>query len=340
MKGSKNVAVLGTGSWGTTFAQVLADSGHNVTMWGRREAVVEMINTHENSSYLPGVELSEQIRATTDLNQAVEGATLVAVVLPVQVVSSVIQQASAANTKATYVSLAKGIEIGTMRTVTQVIREDGNLPASQVALISGPNLSMEIAMGQPTAAVAASEDIETAKRVAKICHNPYFRPYVSTDVVGCEIAGATKNVIALAIGAAEGQGLGVNTRSTLITRGLAEMTRLGVALGADPGTFAGLAGVGDLVATCSSRLSRNYSLGYRLGRGMTLEEALELSPGVAEGAKTAGPLLELATSRGVDMPITTGVVAALRGEATVKEMGEMLLGRPQKMDGWEIELLD
>lgn len=336
----EKVAVLGTGSWGTTFAQVLADSGHSVSMWGRNEPVVQMINEGENSTYLPGIELSKSISATTDMSQAVSNADMIFVAVPVGATADVVAKAAEVAPDALYVSLAKGIEIGSKSTITGTIRRAGNLDVSQVGLISGPNLSMEIAKKQPTAAVAASSDLETAKRLGKACHSGYFRPYVSTDVIGCEIAGATKNVIAIAIGAAEGMGLGSNTRATLMTRGLAEMTRLGNAVGADPVTFAGLAGLGDLVATCSSKLSRNYSLGYRMGKGMTIEEALALSPGVAEGAKTAAPLLELATELGVDMPITSAVVAGLSGAATVPEMGEMLLGRPQKMDGWEIELLD
>lgn len=336
----QKMAVLGTGSWGTTFAQVLADAGHRVSMWGRRQVIADMINGHENSAYLPGVLLSPEISATTDMAEALEGADLVAVVVPVQATAEVIERAVRTAPDATYVSLSKGIEVGTNRTVVEVMQDAGDLTPSQVAVISGPNLSMEIAMHQPAATVAASTDVETAKRLAKACHNSYFRPYVSTDVMGCEIAGATKNVLAIAIGACEGQGYGTNTRATLMTRGLAEMTRLGEALGARPATFAGLAGIGDLIATCSSKLSRNYSLGYRLGKGMSLEQALSLSPGIAEGAKTALPLLEIASEHDVDMPITAGVVATLSGEATVEQMGEMLLGRPQKMDGWEIELLD
>lgn len=336
---NSHIAVIGTGSWGTTFAKVMADAGHEIRMWGRREAVVELINSGENSAYLPGVDLPPSVTATTDMEFAVSGAELVVLVVPVAVTGEVVARAVQYAPDATFVSLSKGIEPGTKRTVTQIIAEAGDLAPSQVAALSGPNLSMEIAMGQPTASVVACTDIEVAKKIAKACHNDYFRPYVSTDVTGVEIAGAAKNVIALAIGASEGMGLGANTRATLITRGLAEMTRLGVVLGAQSSTFAGLAGIGDLVATCSSRLSRNYSLGYRLGRGMTLEEALALSPGIAEGAKTASPMLELAESHGVDMPITRGVVEVVQGRATVQQMGEMLLGRPQKMDGWEIELL-
>ena len=332
--------MLGTGSWGTTFSQVLADAGLEVRMWGRRGTIVEMVNSGENSAYLPGVELSSRITATTDLKSAVTGASAVVLAVPVGVTGEIVEAAVAHAPEAPFVSLSKGIEPGTMRTVSQLIAAAGNLPPSQIVAISGPNLSMEIAMRQPTAAVVASEDVETAKQIARACHNEYFRPYVSTDLTGVEVAGAAKNVIALAIGASEGMGLGANTRATLITRGLAEMTRLGVALGARASTFAGLAGVGDLVATCSSRLSRNYSLGFRLGKGMTLEEALALSPGIAEGYNTAPPMLALAGDHDVDMPITRGVVEVIEGRATVAQMGEMLLGRPQKMDGWEIELLD
>lgn len=334
------VAVLGTGSWGTTFAQVLADAGHDVKMWGRRDSIVEMVNSRENSAYLPGVELSTRITATADLAEAVSGVDAIALAVPVGVTGQVVAEAAAANPRAVFVALSKGIEPGTRRTVAQIVIDSGNLDPALVTALSGPNLSMEIAMRQPAAAVVAGTDVEVAKAVARACHNDYFRPYVTTDVEGVEVAGAAKNVIALAIGASEGMGLGSNTRATLITRGLAEMTRLGVALGARPATFAGLAGIGDLVATCSSRLSRNYSLGYRLGKGMSLEEALALSPGIAEGIKTARPMLELAQDHDVDVPITSAVVEVVEGRATVVQMGEMLLGRPQKMDGWEIELLD
>ena len=221
----------------------------------------------------------------------------------------------------------------------EIIADASGVPGRRIAVLSGPNLSREIADRQPTATVVASGDVELAKEIARTCHNPYFRPYVSTDVVGTEMAGATKNVIAVAIGAAEGMGLGLNTRSTLITRGLAEMTRLGTALGADPATFAGLSGIGDLVATCSSRLSRNFSLGHRLGSGMSMAEAMALSPGVVEGVASAGPILQVAASVGVDMPITGAVVEVVEGRATIEDMGRMLLARPQKMDGWKIELV-
>ena len=336
----RTAAVLGTGAWGTAFAQVLADAGLSVSMWGRNRGVVDLINTGENSTYLPGIELSDSIRATTDITRAVTGADLVAVVVPVAGVRAALAAAAPAfGPRTAVVSLAKGLELDTLKTVDRVIAEAAGLDDSRIAVMSGPNLSREIAEHHPTATVVASTNQDLAVRIAKACHNPYFRPYVSADVIGTEIAGAAKNVIAVAIGAAEGMGLGLNTRATLITRGLAEITRLGTAMGADPATFAGLAGIGDLMATCSSRLSRNFSLGHRLGRGMGLDEALERSAGVVEGVRAAGPILSVARSLGVDMPITQSVVRVVSGEATIEQMGEMLLSRPQKMDGWKIELV-
>ena len=333
-------AVLGTGAWGTTFAQVLADAGVEVTMWGRNADTVSFINGRENPSYLPGITLSERISATSDIADAVEGKPLVVVAVPVKAVRRTLESArDYLAPEVVLLSLAKGLELGTLRRVDEIIADASGVPGRRIAVLSGPNLSREIADRQPTATVVASGDVELAKEIARTCHNPYFRPYVSTDVVGTEMAGATKNVIAVAIGAAEGMGLGLNTRSTLITRGLAEMTRLGTALGADPATFAGLSGTGDLVATCSSRLSRNFSLGHRLGSGMSMAEAMALSPGVVEGVASAGPILQVAASVGVDMPITGAVVEVVEGRATIEDMGRMLLARPQKMDGWKIELV-
>jgi len=333
-------AVLGTGAWGTTFAQVLADAGVEVTMWGRNADTVSFINGRENPSYLPGITLSERISATSDIADAVEGKPLVVVAVPVKAVRRTLESArDYLAPEVVLLSLAKGLEPGTLRRVDEIIADASGVPGRRIAVLSGPNLSREIADRQPTATVVASGDVELAKEIARTCHNPYFRPYVSTDVVGTEMAGATKNVIAVAIGAAEGMGLGLNTRSTLITRGLAEMTRLGTALGADPATFAGLSGIGDLVATCSSRLSRNFSLGHRLGSGMSMAEAMALSPGVVEGVASAGPILQVAASVGVDMPITGAVVEVVEGRATIEDMGRMLLARPQKMDGWKIELV-
>ncbi len=336
----RHAAVLGTGAWGTTFAKVLADAGMTVAMWGRNSDVVDFINSHENSPYLPGIDLPASITATTDLGMALDGAQLVGVAVPVSGVRETVEHAARLlEDDAVLLGLSKGLEPDSLKTVHQVTREASGLPAGRIAVLSGPNLSREIAEENPTATVVACQDTDVATDIALACHNSYFRPYVSPDVLGCEIAGATKNVIAVAIGTAEGMGLGMNTRATLITRGLAEMTRLGTKLGADSATFSGLAGVGDLVATCSSKLSRNYSLGVRLGRGVSLTEALELSPGVVEGVRSAKPVLDLAQANGVDMPITESVVRVVHHGATIQEMGEMLLSRPQKMDGWRIELL-
>lgn len=336
----KRAAVLGTGAWGTTFAQILADAGLKVTMWGRKDTTVDFINSGENATYLPGIELSDQISASTLIEDVVTGAQLIVVAVPVAGVRSTLEVARPClSDDVAIVSLAKGLELVSHLRVDQIIEQASGLGQDRIAVISGPNLSREIAEHQPTATVVASTNQQLAIDIAKACHTSYFRPYVSTDVIGCEIAGATKNVIAVAIGAAEGMGLGLNTRATLITRGLAEMTRLGQALGGDPATFAGLAGIGDLMATCSSRLSRNFSLGHRMGAGLSLDKALALSPGVVEGVRSAEPILAVADSLGIDMPISAAVLAVVSGDATIEQMGQMLLARPQKMDGWEISLL-
>ena len=294
-------AVLGTGAWGTTFAQVLADAGVDVTMWGRNADTISFINGHENPTYLPGITLSERICATTDIASAVSGEQLVVVAVPVKAVRVTLEAARDAFVPdVALLSLAKGLELGSLKRVDEVIADASGVPEERIAVLSGPNLSREIAEQQPTATVVASTDVELAKEIAKACHNSYFRPYVSTDVVGTEMAGATKNVIAVAIGAAEGMGLGINTRSTL---------------------------------------SRNFSLGHRLGSGMSLAEAMALSPGVVEGVASAGPILQVAASVGVDMPITSAVVEVVEGRASIADMGRMLLSRPQKMDGWKIELV-
>jgi glycerol-3-phosphate dehydrogenase (NAD(P)+) len=217
--------------------------------------------------------------------------------------------------------------------MSQVVTEVAAVGPERVAVVSGPNLAREIAVRQPTATVVASRGEDAAELVAQACSAPYFRPYTNSDVVGVELGGAVKNVIALAVGIAEGMGLGDNTKATIITRGLAETARLGVALGADPATLAGLAGLGDLVATCASPLSRNRTLGVALGQGLTLDQALAAARHTAEGVKSCRPILELARAHGVEMPITEQVVELVHGRATVHEMGARLLGRPRKPEG-------
>lgn len=330
----QRAAVIGSGAWGTTFASILAQAGTPVTIWARRDQVAADINAGANERYVPGHRLPPTVRATTDMRQAVAGADLVAVALPSQEARDVVGPlAGHLGEQAVAVSLMKGVELGTGLRMSQVLAQALALDPRRVAVLSGPNLADEIADGQPTATVIAAEDPRVAAHVASLCATASFRPYTNTDVLGVELCGAVKNVIALAVGAASGRGMGDNSRATIITRGLVEITRLGMALGASPETFAGLAGMGDLVATCSSPLSRNQAFGRHLGQGMSVEEAVDASRGVAEGAKSARAVLDLATAHGVEMPITAGVVAVVEGAASVAEVTDALLARPRKAEG-------
>ncbi|MEU1676644.1 NAD(P)H-dependent glycerol-3-phosphate dehydrogenase [Streptomyces roseifaciens] len=303
-------AVYGTGSWGTAFAMVLADAGCEVTMWGRRAALVEAVNTtRTNPDYLPGVELPRSVRATTDPAEAARGAEFTVLAVPSQTLrGNLAEWAPLLPADTVLVSLMKGVELGTAKRMSEVIEEVAKVSADQVAVLTGPNLAKEIAARQPAAAVVACREESVARRLQAACHTAYFRPYTNTDVVGCELGGAVKNVIALAVGIADGMGLGDNAKASLITRGLAETTRLGLAMGADAHTFAGLAGMGDLVATCASPLSRNRTFGASLGRGMTLAETIAVTKQTAEGVKSCESVLDLARRHGVDMPITETVV--------------------------------
>ncbi|MEV6672671.1 NAD(P)H-dependent glycerol-3-phosphate dehydrogenase [Streptomyces sp. NPDC051162] len=303
-------AVFGTGSWGTAFAMVLADAGCEVTMWGRRESLVTAINTTRvNADYLPGTELPAAVQATTDPAEAAAGADFTVLAVPSQTLrGNLTEWAPLLAPDTVLVSLMKGVELGTAKRMSEVAEEVAKVSADRVAVLTGPNLAKEIAARQPAAAVVACRDETVAKRLQTACHTPYFRPYTNTDVVGCELGGAVKNVIALAVGIADGMGLGDNAKASLITRGLAETTRLGLAMGADAHTFAGLAGMGDLVATCSSPLSRNHTFGTNLGRGMTLAETIAVTKQTAEGVKSCESVLDLARRHDVDMPITETVV--------------------------------
>ncbi|HEX5566760.1 MAG TPA: NAD(P)H-dependent glycerol-3-phosphate dehydrogenase [Streptomyces sp.] len=304
------VAVYGTGSWGTAFAMVLADAGCEVTLWGRRAELAEAVNTtRTNPDYLPGVTLPEAVRATTDPAEAAKDAEFTVLAVPSQTLrGNLAQWAPLLPPDTVLVSLMKGVELGTTKRMSEVIEEVAGAGPERVAVLSGPNLAREIAARQPAASVVACRDEAVARRLQTACHTPYFRPYTNTDVVGCELGGAVKNVIALAVGIANGMGLGDNTKASLITRGLAETTRLGLAMGADAHTFAGLAGMGDLVATCSSPLSRNNTFGTNLGRGMTLQETIAVTRQTAEGVKSCESVLDLARRHGVEMPITETVV--------------------------------
>ncbi|MBP2346748.1 MULTISPECIES: NAD(P)H-dependent glycerol-3-phosphate dehydrogenase [Streptomyces] len=324
--------VFGTGSWGTAFAIVLADAGCEVTLWGRRSEVVDAINTgRTNPDYFPDVELPANIRATGDPAEAAAGADFTVLAVPSQTLrDNLAAWAPLLAPDTVLVSLMKGIELGTAKRMSEVIEEVAKVPAERIAVVTGPNLAAEIAARQPAASVVACVDEGVAQRLQAACHTPYFRPYTSTDVIGCELGGAVKNVIGLAVGIADGMGLGDNTKGSLITRGLAEATRLGVAMGADPLTFSGLAGLGDLVATCSSPLSRNHTFGTNLGRGMTLEETIAVTKQTAEGVKSCQSVADLAGRHGVDMPITETVVDIVHhGKPTLVALKE-LMGRSAK----------
>lgn len=323
------VAVMGAGAWGSAFALVLADAGNDVQMWSRHPEVAEAINTaHHNPRYLQQALLPDSVRALVDPAEAMADADAVVLAIPSQTIrQNLAQWAIPANTAV--ISLAKGIETGTGRRMSQVIAESG-VPEDLIAVVSGPNLADEIAARQPAASVVACSDVERAKRVQRLCLTASFRPYTVTDVVGCELAGATKNAIALAVGMGVGMGLGANAQASVITRGLAETSRLGEALGADPHTFAGLAGMGDLVATCSSPLSRNRSFGELLGTGHSVAEATEASRGVAEGVRSSASILALAREHGVDMPIVAGVVEVIEGRLAPRAAITALMARELK----------
>ncbi|WP_029089969.1 NAD(P)H-dependent glycerol-3-phosphate dehydrogenase [Brevibacterium album] len=332
---SPRTTVLGAGSWGTTFAKVVADAGHPVTLWARRAEVAEEINRHgTNSAYLGELALGERVRATADAREALAGAEIVVLAVPAQSLRENLREfGDAIAPEAVLVSLMKGIEVSTGKRMSEVIAETTGHDPARIAVVSGPNLAREIAEGQPTATVVAAPDPAAAEAVAALSANSYFRPYTNTDVVGVELGGAVKNVIALAVGLCDGQGLGDNSKASIITRGLAETTRLALALGAETHTLSGLAGLGDLVATCASPLSRNRSFGRLLGTGMTVEEAAAETKQVAEGVKSAPAVLALGEAHGVDLPITQAVSAVLAGRLQVDELGPLLLSRKRKTEG-------
>lgn len=323
------IAVMGAGSWGTAFALVLADAGNQVTMWGRRTELCDAINaTSRNDDYLPGIDLPSSIRATHDPAEALAAAEIVVLAVPSQQLrTNLTEWAVHARPDAIFVSLMKGIELGTLQRMSEVIAEVTGAGPERVAVVSGPNLAREIASREPAASVVACADPAVADRLQKICHSPSFRPYTNTDVVGCELGGATKNVIGLAVGVIDGLGYGDNAKASVITRGLAETARLGMALGADPMTFAGLAGLGDLVATCSSPLSRNRTFGEQLGRGLSVDEVVARTRQVAEGVKSCQSLQDLARRHGVDMPIVDGVTALVAGQVSPQDLVAAMVSR-------------
>jgi glycerol-3-phosphate dehydrogenase (NAD(P)+) len=328
------VAVFSAGSWGTAFSIVLADAGNDVTLWARREEVATSINeSRENPDYQPGIQLPPSVSATHDIERALDGADMVVLATPSQTLrQNLAEWAPFIERDALLVSLMKGVELGTLERMSQVIAEVTGAGPDRIAVVSGPNLSPEIARREPAASVVACESEAVAKRLQARCHSAAFRPYTSVDVLGCELGGAYKNVVALSVGMAIGLGFGDNTTASVITRGLAETARLAMALGANPLTLMGLAGLGDLVATCSSPLSRNRTFGERLGQGMTTEEIVASTRQVAEGAKSCTSLLALAQRTGVDAPIAHHVEAVVGGRMTAQEMMDAFIARDTKAE--------
>ena len=322
--------MLGAGSWGTTFAKILADGGADTVLWARRpELAREISESKRNSDYLPRINLPRSLTASSDLERVLDGAEQVYVSVPSQslrenlgVIRDILPD------EAVVVSLMKGVEKGTRFRMSEVIYQELELPPERVAVASGPNLALEIAREQPTAAVISSESLDTATAVAIVATNPYFRSFVNTDVIGTEFGGVLKNLIAVAIGIVDGVGYGENTKASIITRGLAEMTDFSVAYGARAETLSGLAGLGDLIATCESSLSRNNTAGRLLGQGYSFSEVIKQMNQTAEGLSSVAPILELALAKGVEMPIVSQVAEVLAGTLNPRDIAPHLTTDP------------
>jgi glycerol-3-phosphate dehydrogenase (NAD(P)+) len=327
---ARKVAVLGAGSWGTTFSKILADGGADVALWARRpELAREITESKRNSDYLPGINLPRAIRGSASLGDVLDGAEQVFLSVPSQ---SLRENLDAVRdlipADAIVVSLMKGVEKGTGLRMSEVIEQVLGIDADRIAVVSGPNLALEIAKEQPTAAVVSSRDLDTATLVAMAATNPYFRSFVNTDVIGTEFGGVLKNLIAVAIGIVDGVGYGENTKASIITRGLVEMTDFAVAYGGRAETLAGLAGLGDLIATCESSLSRNNTAGRLLGQGFNFADVVKQMNQTAEGLASVAPVLELALAKGVEMPIVTQVSQVLAGTMKPRDIAPHLTTDP------------
>ncbi len=325
------VAVIGAGSWGTAVASLVCAKKESETLlWARRSELAETINLyHENPEYLPDLELPEELRATHEMEEALDDVDVVVMGVPSHGFRAVLKDVAAiAGTGPVYVSLTKGLEIDTRKRMSEVMREEmPDLPEGNIAVLTGPNLAKEVLRGFPAASTIACSDESTAMRLQDIFSAATFRCYVNQDVAGCEIGGAFKNVLAIAAGMADGLGFGDNTKATVMTRGLAEMARFSVSFGAEPLTFLGLAGVGDLVATCASPQSRNHSVGIELGKGRPIDDIIGSMNMVAEGVKSCKPIWELGHERGVWMPITENVVNICHNGYSADEVVKDLLSR-------------
>lgn len=329
------IAVIGAGSWGTAVA-CLAAQRHGTVLWARRPELAEQLNEdRRNEQYLPGAEIPYSLTVTSDLEAALRDAELIVMGVPSHGYREVLARgATLVPAGAAIVSLSKGIEQGTLKRMTEVTREElSDHDPGIVGVLSGPNLAREVIAGQPAATVIAMTDIERARTLQQVFMSPSFRVYTNTDVAGCEIAGALKNVMAIAAGMARGLGFGDNTLATLITRALAELTRLGVAMGGEPLTFAGLAGMGDLIATCVSSQSRNNRVGTELGKGRSLDEIISEMNMVAEGVKTTRAVLDLADRYGIEMPIANQVGRVLYEGARPRDAVLALMTREAKAEG-------
>ncbi|RKD26038.1 glycerol-3-phosphate dehydrogenase [Ammoniphilus oxalaticus] len=327
------IGLIGAGSWGTALATVLANNGHEVTIWTRRQQQAEEITSqHTNRRYLPGIELPSTITATTNLQQAIEGKAMILFVIPSHSIRETARQATPfLSERMLLVHAVKGIELETHKRMSEIIKEE--IPSAlhnRLVVLSGPSHAEEVSRQSPTTVVVAADQIETAEEAQDIFMSPYFRVYTNPDVVGLELGGALKNIIALGAGLSDGLGFGDNAKAALMTRGLAEISRLGVRLGADPLTFSGLAGVGDLIVTCTSQHSRNWRAGNLLGKGNSLQQVLDEMGMVVEGVKTTQAAYELATSLGVEMPITRELYNVLFADKCPRNAVEDLMGRLKK----------
>jgi glycerol-3-phosphate dehydrogenase (NAD(P)+) len=337
----EKITVVGAGSWGTALSMVLADNNHEVRLWGNREEQIQEINTyHTNERYLPNIKLPEGIKGYSSLEKALDGVENVLLVVPTKAMRDVLAQLRTLATKPlTIIHASKGIEPGTSKRITEMIEEE--MPEhllKDVVVLSGPSHAEEVALRHPTTVTSASNNVQAAEKVQDLFMNAYFRVYTNPDVTGVELGGALKNIIALCAGITDGLGYGDNAKAALITRGLAEITRLGRAMGANPLTFAGLTGMGDLIVTCTSVHSRNWRAGHMLGKGYSLDEVLESMGMVVEGVRTTKAAYHLAKEIGVEMPITNALYGVLFEEKNAKDAVDYLMSRIRRHEVEDIEI--
>ncbi|WP_415426177.1 NAD(P)H-dependent glycerol-3-phosphate dehydrogenase [Staphylococcus borealis] len=329
------ITVFGMGSFGTALANVLAENGHTVLMWGKNEDSVKELNDHhQNNRYLKDVVLNSSIKATSDINEAVNFTDIYLMALPTKAMREVTSQIDdLINTKKTFIHVAKGIENDTFKRVSEMIEDSiSEEHNGGIGVLSGPSHAEEVVIKQPTTVAASSKDEKVSELIQDLFMNDYLRVYTNNDLVGVELGGALKNIIAVASGIVAGMGYGDNAKAALMTRGLAEISRLGEKLGADPMTFLGLGGIGDLIVTCTSTHSRNYTLGYKLGQGQTMDEALNEMNMVVEGIYTTNSVYHLAKQQNVDMPITNALYKVLFEDKPVKDSVKDLMGRDKKSE--------